>query len=57
MNNEVKLNYNDLNFEKMNSTLANPDFANWYYNHIVNNNEGELTIESFIELINKYNKN
>lgn len=46
---------NDLDFEKMNATLSNPEFANWYYNQMCNNN-GDTTIDDFIKIINDYSE-
>ena len=56
---ENKVNENNLNFEKLNATLANPDFANWYYNQISNNSQDnmEFNIDNFIQIINDYKMN
>ncbi|MEF9991571.1 MAG: hypothetical protein RRZ84_05665 [Romboutsia sp.] len=48
---------NQLDFEKMNETLANPAFANWYYReHEMDSKEEKfkLNIDKFIEVINNY---
>lgn len=52
------LNQNDFNFEKMNATLADPDFANWYYQQFIQNGDDNMNfnIESFVNIINNYNK-
>ena len=56
---ENKVNENNLNFEKLNATLANPDFANWYYNKVSNNSQEnmEFSIDNFIQTINDYKMN
>ena len=56
---ENKVNENNLNFEKLNATLANPDFANWYYNKVSNNSQEdmEFNIDNFIQIINDYKLN
>lgn len=53
------LNQNNLDFEKINATLANPDFANWYYNQVINdtNENVDFSIEDFIQKINNYKLN
>lgn len=59
MDRENKANENNLNFEKLNATLANPDFANWYYNQVINNSQDnmEFSIDNFIQIINDYKMN
>ena len=37
LNRDSNLNNKDLDFEKMNATLADPNFANWYYHQIIDN--------------------
>lgn len=55
--NKIKFNQNELNFEKMNETLANPEFANWYYNEMQNkDNHENFTITDFFHLVNDYSK-
>ena len=56
---ENKANENNLNFEKLNATLANPNFANWYYNKVSNNSQEdmEFNIDNFIQTINDYKMN
>lgn len=59
MDRENKVNENNLDFEKLNATLANPDFANWYYNKVSNNSQEnmEFSIDNFIQTINDYKMN
>ncbi len=59
MERENELNQANLDFEKMNATLADPDFANWYYNQVSNNLEQceNFTIENFVKIINNYKLN
>ena len=35
MDRDNNLNQNDLDFEKINATLADPSFANWYYHQVI----------------------
>ncbi|CEH35101.1 hypothetical protein [Romboutsia lituseburensis] len=55
--NENNLNQGNLDFEKMNATLADPEFANWYYNEMLNKLDSNLTMDEFINIINSYNQN
>lgn len=48
--------YNDLNFEKLNETLANPEFANWYYNKITNDENLNVNIGMFVNIVKKYSE-
>jgi len=59
LNRDSNLNNKDLDFEKMNATLADPNFANWYYHQIIDNaNENmEFSIEDFVKTINNYKLN
>ncbi|MGL6106807.1 hypothetical protein [Romboutsia sp.] len=57
MNEENKLNQENLDFEKMNATLANPEFANWYYSQMVNGVNNNISIEDFVQIVQKYNLN
>lgn len=59
MDRESKINQKDLDFEKLNATLADPNFANWYYNEFMNNpnKNMELDIEDFVQTINNYKFN
>lgn len=55
------MNVNDLNnnldFEKINATLANQEFANWYYNEMSNKTDKSLTMQEFLNIVNAYNEN
>ncbi len=51
-----EINKHNVNFEKMNATLANPEFANWYYNQI-DDSDKEFNIDEFIKILNDYNEN
>lgn len=59
MDRDNNLNQNELNFEKINATLADPNFANWYYHQIIDNvdNNVEFNIENFVKTINNFNLN
>ena len=59
MDRENKLNQSELDFEKMNATLSDPNFANWYYHQIVDNNDKDIdfSIEHFVQIINDYKLN
>ena len=53
------LNQNNLDFEKMNATLADPNFANWYYHQVIDNanDNKDFNIEEFVKIINNYKLN
>lgn len=59
MDRDNNLNQNDLDFEKMNATLADQNFANWYYHQVIDNadNNVEFSIENFVKIINDYKLN
>lgn len=57
MNEENKLNQDNLDFKKMNETLANPEFANWYYNQMLSGVDNNISIEEFVQIVQKYNLN
>lgn len=57
MNENNNFNQGNLDFEKMNETLANPEFANWYYHQIVGNTDNNMSIEEFVKTIQEYNQN
>lgn len=47
----------ELDFEKMNATLANPDFANWYYSKMYSQAEkSNNTIDDFIKIVKEYSE-
>ncbi len=56
---ENNLKQNDLDFEKINATLADPNFANWYYHQAIYNADDntEFNIENFVKIINNYKLN
>lgn len=48
---------NELDFEKMNATLANPEFANWYYNQMYSKSDNtNPTIDDFIKIVKDYSE-
>lgn len=55
-NMDNKYSQNELDFEAMNATLANPEFANWYYNQMYSNNSSASTIEEFVKIIQEYSE-
>lgn len=58
--NESNMKQNNLDFEKMNETLANPEFANWYYsnyNKIMDKTYTDMTMQDFVEIVNDYIQN
>lgn len=59
MNRDNNLKQNDLDFEKMNATLADQNFANWYYHQVIDNTDDnvEFSIENFVKIINDYKLN
>ncbi|MGX4600612.1 hypothetical protein [Faecalimicrobium sp. JNUCC 81] len=57
MNENNNFNQGNLDFEKMNETLANPEFANWYYHQMIDNTGNNMNIEDFVKIIQEYNQN
>lgn len=50
-------NYSGMDYEQMNATLANPEFANWYYSKISEDNDGEtVDIDHFVKMIQEYSQ-
>ncbi|WP_250674260.1 hypothetical protein LZ906_008960 [Paraclostridium ghonii] len=49
-----KQNYANLDFVKLNETLADPEFANWYYNQIMNGTDANLEMLGFVDILKKY---
>lgn len=50
-------NYKDMDFEKINSLLADPEFANWYYNKMSSQQEIDNTnIDQFVKIIQEYSQ-
>ncbi|WP_270648114.1 hypothetical protein [Paeniclostridium hominis] len=47
-------NFNELDFLKLNETLANPEFANWYYNQILSGTDANLEILGFVDIVKNY---
>lgn len=47
-------NYGNLDFVKLNETLADPEFANWYYNQITNGTDANLEMMGFVDIVKKY---
>lgn len=62
INNQKNLNnntysQNELDFEKMNATLANPEFANWYYNQMNSKgNDTKTSIDDFVKVVKDYSE-
>ena len=59
MDRDNNLNQIDVDFEKINATLADPNFANWYYHQVTDNVDGneEFNIENFVNIIKNYKLN
>lgn len=57
MNENNNLNQGNLDFEQMNATLANPDFANWYYHQMLDKEDNNMSIDEFIKIVQEYNQN
>ena len=55
--NESNMKQNNLDFEKMNETLANPEFANWYYNKMMDKAYSDMTMQDFVQIVNDYTEN
>lgn len=50
------LDQQDLDFEKINSRLADPEFANWYYHKIEDGDNKDFTITDFVDIVSNYDK-
>ena len=59
MDRDNNLNQIDVDFEKINATLADPNFANWYYHQVTDNVDAneEFNIENFVNIIKNYKLN
>lgn len=55
--NDNKHDFNNLDYEQLNSLLANPDFANWYYQRMFNKSNNEVSIEDFVGILQEYSNN
>lgn len=55
--NENNFNTINLDFVKMNETLANSEFANWYYHEVIDNNKSDMNLENFIKLVQEHTDN
>ena len=53
---EKKQNLDDLDFLKLNETLANPEFANWYYNQVLNGTDANLELLGFVDIVKNYSE-
>lgn len=49
-------NLNELDFLKLNETLANPEFANWYYNQVLNGTDANLEMLGFVDIVKNYSE-
>lgn len=49
-------NLNELDFLKINETLANPEFANWYYNQVLNGTDANLEMLGFVDIVKSYSE-
>ncbi|MEG2787767.1 MAG: hypothetical protein RR942_08095 [Romboutsia sp.] len=49
-------NLGELDFLKLNETLANPEFANWYYNQILNGTDADLEILGFVDIVKNFSE-
>ncbi len=46
----------ELDFLKLNETLANEQFANWYYNQVTAGTDVNLEIMGFIDIVKNYSE-
>lgn len=46
--------FKDLDFVRLNETLADPQFANWYYDKVMNGADMNLGIIGFVDILKKY---
>ncbi|MBC5996935.1 hypothetical protein EAI30_08040 [Romboutsia ilealis] len=55
--NDDKRNKNELDFEQLNSLLANPDFASWYYEKMSDKTNEDVSISDFVDILTNYSNN
>lgn len=53
-NNSEKIS--ELDFLKLNETLANEQFANWYYSQVTAGTDVNLGIMGFVDIIKNYSE-
>ena len=52
MNNDNQ-DFRDLDYEKLNALLADPEFAHWYYNRF-SGSSSNIDINEFVNILNDY---
>ena len=52
MNNDNQ-GFRDLDYEKLNELLADPEFANWYYSNFSQDSDN-IGINEFVNILNDY---
>ncbi|QJA08787.1 hypothetical protein HF520_07435 [Romboutsia sp. CE17] len=55
--NDNKQNYTGLDYEQLNSLLANQEFASWYYEKMSNKSNDEVSINDFVDILKNYSNN
>lgn len=45
----------EINYTQLNSLLADPQFANWYYEKMSNKSSEEVSINDFVDILQSYN--
>ena len=55
--NDDKRNKNELDFEQLNSLLATPDFASWYYEKMSDKTNEDVSISDFVDILTNYSNN
>lgn len=50
-------NKHDLDYEQLNSLLANQEFASWYYEKMSNKSKEDVSINDFVDILNDYSNN
>lgn len=56
------MNYNnnnqyELDYEHLNSLLANPEFASWYFEKMSNKTNEDISISDFVDILISYSNN
>ena len=55
--NDDKHNQYELDYEQLNSLLANPEFASWYFEKMSDKTNEDVSISDFVDILTKYSNN
>ncbi|SCI16556.1 MULTISPECIES: hypothetical protein [unclassified Romboutsia] len=55
--NDNNHDFKNLDYEKLNSLLANQEFASWYYEKMSDKSKDDISIEDFVGILQDYSNN